>query len=205
MQFLKAGTLVRIMPSEFVKDKYWNLLGRVATYNAERNIYRIEIPGLDDRAIWVELCDLIEEKEPETCDGFIPATEEELKVSGVGTITLEKRKLSEEEKKASEETEKKAIQVNVHEDPPVAVPGFITVTASPASFMISFGAERRVREMVDIRDILCVIEQEDGRAMIVRRSDENKPAVPLLVTVEDFDEVARRMRRATEHAEDHRD
>lgn len=205
MQFLKTGTLVRIMPSKFVKDKYWNLLGRVAAYNVARNLYRIESPGLDDREIWVTFYDLIEEKATETCDGFIPATEEELKVSGVGTITLEKRKLSEEEKKASEETEKKAIQVNVHEDPPVAVPGFITVKAAPQSFLLSFSEKRHVREMIDIRDILCVIEQDDGRAMIVRRSDENKPAVPLLVTVEDFDEVARRMRRAAEHAEDHRD
>lgn len=204
MQFLKAGTLVRIMPSEFVKDKYWNLRGRVATYNAERNIYRIESPGLDDRAIWVAFCDLIEEKEPETCDGFIPETEEELKVSAAGTITLEKRELTEEEKKAIKE--KKAIVAVVREDPPVAVPGFITVTASPKSFMLTFGAEKNVREMIDIRDILCVIEQDDDRAMIIRRSDADKAQmVPPLVTVEDFDEVARRMRRATEHAEDHRD
>lgn len=177
MQFLKAGTLVRIMPSEFVKDKYWNLRGRVATYNAERDLYRIESPGLDDRKIWVALCDLIEEKETETCDGFIPAKKEE----------------------------KKPLEDNVREDPPVAVPGFITVTAAPQSFLLSFSEKRHVREMIDIRDILCVIEQDNGRAMIVRRSDENKPAVPLLVTVEDFDEVARRMRGATEHAEDHRD
>lgn len=199
MQFLKAGTLVRIMPSEFVKDKYWNLRGRVATYNAERDLYRIESPGLDDRKIWVALCDLIEEEETETCDGFIPATEEELKVSKVGTITFEKRELTEEEKKAIKE--KKAIVANVREDPPVAVPGFITVTASPKSFMLTFGAEKNVREMIDIRDILCVIEQDDDRAMIIRRSDADKAQmVPPLVTVEDFDEVARRMRRAAECA-----
>ena len=94
--------------------------------------------------------------------------------------------------------DKEPIEGNVKEDPPVAVPGFITVTAAPQSFLLSFSEEKHVREMIDIRDILCVIEQDDGRAMIVRRSDENKPAVPLLVTVEDFDEVARRMRRAAE-------
>lgn len=103
------------------------------------------------------------------------------------------------------EQDKEPIEGNVKEDPPVAVPGFITVTAAPQSFLLSFSEKRHVREMIDIRDILCVIEQDNGRAMIVRRSDENKPAVPLLVTVESFDEVARRMRRATEHAEDHRD
>ena len=81
------------------------------------------------------------------------------------------------------------------------MPGFITVTASPKSFMLTFGAEKNVREMIDIRDILCVIEQDDDRAMIVRRSDADKAQmVPPLVTVEDFDEVARRMRRAAECA-----
>ena len=97
--------------------------------------------------------------------------------------------------------DKEPIEENVKEDPPVAVPGFITVTASPKYFMLTFGAEKNVREMIDIRDILCVIEQDDDRAMIVRRSDADKAQmVPPLVTVEDFDEVARRMRRAAECA-----
>ncbi len=81
----------------------------------------------------------------------------------------------------------------VREDPPVPVPGYVAVTALPKAFTISTGADGPVRAMIDIRDIECVIEQEDGRACIVRRSEM---LMPPIVTVEDFDEVARRMRRA---------
>lgn len=81
----------------------------------------------------------------------------------------------------------------VREDPPVPVPGYVAVTALPKAFPISTGADGPVRAMIDIRDIECVIEQEDGRACIVRRSEM---LMTPIVTVEDFDEVARRMRRA---------
>ena len=177
MQFLKAGTLVRIMPSEFVKDKYWNLRGRVATYNAERNLYRIESPGLDDRKIWVALCDLIEEKETETCDGFIPAKKEE----------------------------KKPLEDNVHEDPPVAVPGFVTVTAKVESLLCPQPEREPYREMIRLDRIDDVHEKNDGTACIFMKNEKNNVYAPAIVTVESYDEVARRMRRATEHAEDHRD
>lgn len=210
----EIGERYAVAESDRVDSRYWGLIGTVADVDLARLTVRLDIPRhyadaltvwlhadyllpLDDAGHIIRSAEAEEEKREVAYKIDLEAEEEELKRGPQRTIHIEKRKQTDEEKRACEE--KVAIVADVREDPPVAVPGFITVTASPASFMISFGTEHRVREMVDIRDILCVIEQEDGRALIVRRSDEGKvTTVPPLVTVEDFDEVARRMRRAAE-------
>ncbi len=178
----EIGERYAVAESDRVDSRYWGLIGTVADVDLARQTVRLDIPrnyadALDAMRVWLR------------ADYLLP-------LDDAGHIIRSTE---------AEEEEARPISADVHEDPPVAVPGFITVTAAPQSFLLSFSEKRHVREMIDIRDILCVIEQDNGRAMIVRRSDENKPAVPLLVTVESFDEVARRMRRATEHAEDHRD
>lgn len=168
----EIGERYAVAESDRVDSRYWGLIGTVADVDLARLTVRLDIPRhyADALKVWLN------------ADYLLP-------LDDAGNIIRSTE--------AEEEEEARPIVADVREDPPVAVPGFITVTASPASFMISFGTERRVREMIDIRDILCVIEQDDGRALIVRRSDEGKvTTVPPLVTVEDFDEVARRMRRA---------
>lgn len=170
----KKGDRVRICQSRCILPEYWYLYGVVQDSDVVRKMYRIKPTGLDDPPeIWVHFVDLEfvdDEKPADYADPERPETERES-----GRVLTDK----------------------VREDPPVAVPGFIAVTASPASFMVAFGPEKRVRKLIDIRDILCVIEQDDDRAMIVRRSDTDKaPLVPPLVTVEDFDEVSRRMKAA---------
>ena len=167
----EIGERYAVAESDRVDSRYWGLIGTVADVDLARLTVRLDIPRhyADALTVWLN------------ADYLLP-------LDDAGHIIRSME---------AEEEEERPISADVREDPPVAVPGFITVTASPASFMISFGPERRVREMVDIRDIICVIEQDDGRALIVRRSDEGKvTTVPPLVTVEDFDEVARRMRRA---------
>lgn len=168
----EIGERYAVAESDRVDSRYWGLIGTVADVDLARLTVRLDIPRhyADALKVWLH------------ADYLLP-------LDDAGHII---RSTEEEEEEA------RPISADVHEDPPVAVPGFITVTAAPQSFLLSFSEKRHVREMVDIRDILCVIEQDDGRAMIVRRSDKNKPAVPPLVTVESFDEVARRMRRATE-------
>lgn len=171
----EIGMRCAVAESDRVDSRYWNLIGTVADVDMARMTVRLCIPrgNMDGLTVWLHADDL-------------------LPVDDAGHII---RSATVDEEGA------RPIEANVREDPPVAVPGFITVTASPKSFMLTFGAEKNVREMIDIRDILCVIEQDDDRAMIVRRSDADKAQmVPPLVTVEDFDEVARRMRRAAECA-----
>lgn len=175
----EIGERYAVAESDRVDSRYWGLIGTVADVDLARLTVLLDIPRnyADALKVWLH------------ADYLLP-------LDDAGHII---RSTEAEEEKA------RPISAVVREDPPVAVPGFITVTAAPQSFLLSFSEVKHVREMIDIRDILCVIEQDNGSAMIVRRSDENKPAVPLLVTVESFDEVARRMRRATEHAENHRD
>ena len=102
------------------------------------------------------------------------------------------------------EQDKKPIEETVREDPPVAVPGFVTVTAKTESLLCPDFGRKPFLYMIRLDRIDDVQEAKDGTACIFLKCEQNVLAPPI-VTVEDFDEVARRMRRATEHAEDHRD
>jgi hypothetical protein len=90
----------------------------------------------------------------------------------------------------------------VREDPPVAVPGYVTVTVREDQFVMCSdrpdeGEKPPRRKMILTSSVESVGELDDGSVLIrLKWTNLNDPLIPPLHVVEDFDEVSRRMRTA---------
>ena len=162
------------------------MLGTVKGYDEVRDLNKVEMPGIGETwANAVDLCvraDFPKETKQDAVDFCFRAD------------------FPKETKQ-----DKEPIEGNVKEDPPIAVPGFVTVTAKKESLLCPDFERKPFMYMIRLDRIDDVQEAKDGTACIFPKSEKNDIYTPAIVTVESFDEVARRMRRATEHAEDHRD